>query len=245
MAPAFVGLVSSLLLLLQPDDLVLLQLVVVVALVVFGYLLAADANLLAYRLEGVALAGLQEVVLVVDMDRMEQRVLLMMTGIGGHELVVAFGMVVVVELVEFYQAYQLIGVIGIGGIAARLQPASPSLIVGLFQREETAVALVAHKESAVVFVALAGIAIGSEAFLRSIIVEIDRRSLPAMTLDAEVVVAALRQLAVAGTTLEDTLRQGDAGWYLVFQHLLDGQVAILVDIGLETGVPLHLLRLHE
>ena len=68
---AFVVLRGVLLLLLQPDDFTLLQLVVAVALVVAGYLLIRDAYLLANGAEGVATTGIEEIVLVVNLNGMQ------------------------------------------------------------------------------------------------------------------------------------------------------------------------------
>ena len=88
--------------LLQVDDVALAELVVLVALVVSSQLAPADAHLLGDALEGVALSGLQIVVLVEEMDGVEQA--LGVHGLVGaavlcHESVVALGSVVLVEAV--------------------------------------------------------------------------------------------------------------------------------------------------
>ena len=59
----------------------------------------------------------------------------------------------------------------------------------------------------------------------------------ASTLDAEVVVALARQLAVSGTTLQQPLGQRDAGRYLMTLHLLHGKGSILFDILIVAGIP--------
>ena len=58
--------------LFQIDDVALVQHGVLVALVVASQFAPADAHLLAYTLEGVAFAGIEIVILVEDMDRVQQ-----------------------------------------------------------------------------------------------------------------------------------------------------------------------------
>ena len=108
-------------LLLQIDDVALLQHVILVALVVLGKFFPADAHLLAQCSEGIAFAGIEIVVVVEQMDRVQQSLRihrLVGTAMVGHELVVALRLVIVEELVEFDNLYQLVGILRIGGIAA-------------------------------------------------------------------------------------------------------------------------------
>jgi hypothetical protein len=93
-----------------------------------------------------------------------------------------------------------------------------------------------------VIIALLSIVIRPETFLLGIIIVMDSTSHPSMTFDPEMVVTFLYQVTVARTALQNTLSQCDACGNLVLQHLLDGQIAVLVDIGLITLIPLHLLR---
>jgi hypothetical protein len=48
--------------------------------------------------------------------------------------------------------------------------------------------------------------------------------------DAEMVVAIHGQMAFAASALENALRDGDAGWNLVFFHLLHRHLGILRNI---------------
>ena len=63
---------------------------------------------------------------------------------------------------------------------------------------------------------------------------------PVVALDAEVVITLDGQVAQSGAALKEPLCQCDAGRDAVFDHLLDGQVLVLVDILLVLGVLLYL-----
>ena len=89
-----------------------------------------------------------------------------------------------------------------------------------------------------VFVALVGIVVGTETFTLGIVVVIGGATSPSMTLDAKVVVALAGELTPTRPRLEHSLGKGYAGWDMIFQHLLDGDVLILVNICLIGRIPL-------
>ena len=194
--------------LLQIDDVALVQHGVLVALVVASQFAPADAHLLAYALEGIAFAGIEIVILVEDMDRVQQSFgvyRLVGTAVGSHEAVVALGLVILVELVELYDLYQLAGILRIGGVAAGFQSASPSLVVVLREFEEACVAWLARQKLAVVFVAVSCVLVYAEAFAPGIIVVVLGWSRPVVTFDAEVVVALAYEVAPSCRTLKQSL----------------------------------------
>ena len=179
-----------------------------VALVVASQFAPADAHLLAYALEGVAFAGIEIVILVEDVDRVQQAFgvyRLVGTAVGSHEAVVALGLVILVELVELDDLYQLVGILRVGSIAAGFQSACPSLIVALREFEEACVAWLAGEELAVVFVAVSCVLVYAEAFATGIIVVVLGRSRPVVTFNAEVVVALAHQVAPSCRTLKQSL----------------------------------------
>ena len=88
--------------------------------------------------------------------------------------------------------------------------------------------------------AFAGRVVCPETFVLGIVVMVHGPSLPSVALYAEVVVAFPCQLAQPCSALEESLCQGDACRYAVFEHLLYGKVLILVDVVLVVLVPPHL-----
>lgn len=99
----------------------------------------------------------------------------------------------------------------IGSIACRFQSPRPTTVVISVEVEEPTVASSATKELAVVFVALLGIVVGTEAFAESVVVMVDGTSAPPVALYTEVVVALSGKLAIAGGTLQKSLGKSDAG----------------------------------
>lgn len=167
------------------------------------------------------------------------------TTVLSHKLVVSLRLVVLMQLVKFDDLDELVGVLWVGGIAALFQTSRPTLVVAGAEVEETGIARLASQELAVVFVALLGIAIYTEAFSTSVVIVILLRTHPrGMALDAEVVVALSHEVASSRSTLEESLCQGDAGRYAVSKHLLDGEILVLVDVCLIGLVPFH-LRTHR
>ena len=200
--------------LLQVDDVALLQHVVLVALVVSSQFSPADAHFLAQCLEGISLAGIEIVVVVEQVDRVEQPLTvdrLVGAAVACHEAVVALCLVVVEELVELDNLYQLVGILRIGGIAAGLQSSRPTLVVGLRELEQSGIAWLSCKKLAMVFVAVSCVTVYSEAFAPGIVVMILCRTGPVVAFDAEVVVALPHEVAPSGSTLKESLCKGDAG----------------------------------
>ena len=92
--------VGIFLLLLQVDNLARLENGIDIALVVFRKALGLDANLFGYGAIGVALACIEIIVLVVNLDGMQVGLRLRaFPGVLRHKLVVGFGAVEFVELV--------------------------------------------------------------------------------------------------------------------------------------------------
>ena len=194
--------------LFQIDDVALVQHGVLVALVVASQFAPADSHLLAYTLEGVAFTGIEIVILVEDMDRVQQTFgvyRLVGTAVGSHEAVVALGLVILVELVELYNLYQLAGILRVGGVAAGFQSASPSLVVVQREFEEACVAWLARQKLAVVFVAVSCVLVYAEAFAPGIIVVVLGWARPVVTFYAEVVVALAYEVAPSCRTLKQSL----------------------------------------
>ena len=89
-----------------------------------------------------------------------------------------------------------------------------------------------------VFVGIAGMAVGTEALIACIIVMPHGASAPvAAALDAEVVVTFACQCALSGAALQQSLCQGDAGRYLMFLHLLHGKRGIFFDVFHVASIP--------
>ena len=228
--------------LLQPDDLALFQLVALVALVILSQLAVADAHLVGNRAESVALARDDIVVLVKETDRMPHAARNMILRTVGHELVVVLGPVIFIEFIELDDLYQFAGVLGICGITCGLQSFGPALIVGLLQVKQRLVATAVDQEQRVILIRLIGRIVGTEALVALIIIMIAGAPRPSVTLDAEVVVGPAGEFAPPRPTLEGTLRQGDRGRNMILEHLLDGNVLILVEILLVGLVPFDLGR---
>ena len=93
-----------------------------------------------------------------------------------------------------------------------------------------------------VLIRLIGRIIGTETLVTLIIIVISSAPVPAVALDAEVIVPPDRQLTSAGATLKHALRQRYRGWYVVTLHLLDGDILILVEILLIRLVPCDLSK---
>ena len=107
--------------------------------IVLGKFLPTDAHFLSDALEGVSLPGVEIVVLVEDMDRVEQTLgvdRLVGAAMLSHKLVELLRLVVFMELVEFDDLYQLVGVLWIRGVATLLEPSCPSLVVGWVEGEK-------------------------------------------------------------------------------------------------------------
>ena len=91
-----------------------------------------------------------------------------------------------------------------------------------------------------VFITLPWRVVGSEAFVSGVVIVISLSPLPSMTFYAEMVVAISCKVAISCATLKYALSQSDTCRNTIFQHLLYGQVFILVEIVLIFSVPCHL-----
>ena len=146
--------------------------------------------------------------------------------------------VVLIQFIVLNNGYQAVGIRRVGSIAGLLQAARPTLIVRNLQFEKKSITCSPFQEIGMVFIRVFRIAISAETFIAGIVIMPHRPSAPvASTLDAEVVVALTRQLAVSGTTLQQPLGQRDAGRYLMTLHLLHGKGSILFDILIVAGIP--------
>ena len=146
--------------------------------------------------------------------------------------------IIFIEFIDLDNVYQTVCILRIGGIASRLQSAGPALVVGELQREERTVALSIDEEARMVLVALTRITVGAEAVVMPVVVLIDRRSRPpVMTLDAEVVVTFSSQFAPPCPTLQQSLRQRDAGRDAVVVHLFYGYGTPFVNVLLILCIP--------
>lgn len=113
----------------------------------------------------------------------------------------AFHRVVFIQLVVLDYFYKFLGVFGVGGISGTFQPVSPRLVVGYLVVEEKRIPL-AFEKFGVVVVRILGFVVAAEALAYGIVVLTHSASVPrTAALYAEVVVALLRQLALAGGTL--------------------------------------------
>ena len=119
--------------LLEINNVAWLYAVFPMALVVLGDGSIRDAHLLADLLERVALASHKIVVVVIYLDGVQTLSWqsFVLACVRGHKLVVACGVVKLVELVEFNYAYKLVGILRICGVATGFQPSCPSLIISL------------------------------------------------------------------------------------------------------------------
>lgn len=88
-----------------------------------------------------------------------------------------------------------------------------------------------------VLVGIFNLAISTKAFVFGVIIMVDLSAAPAVTFDAEMVVALTCQLAASCPTFEQALCQGDAGGDLMLLHLFDGQRGVLLDVVVVGCVP--------
>lgn len=80
-----------------------------------------------------------------------------------------------------------------------------------------------------VFVGLAGVFVGAEAFVAVVVVGVGFSAAPVSSaFDAEVVVGDAGQATAAGSAFEQALGEGDAGGDVVAFHLADCEGAIFV-----------------
>ena len=91
-----------------------------------------------------------------------------------------------------------------------------------------------------VFIAVSGILVNTEALAAGIVVVVLGRACPVVAFDAKMVVSLRCQDALASAALKESLRQSDAGWNMVAEHLFDGEVLVLVDVCLIRLIPFHL-----
>ena len=110
-------------------------------------------------------------------------------------------------------------------------------MIGSVQTEQASITRAVTKEFAVVLKALQSTVVCAETLAEFVVIMADGTSCPAMALDTEVVVALKNECAPPCPTLQQTLRQGDAGRYTILQHPLDGHVLVLVDISLINLIP--------
>lgn len=91
-----------------------------VSLVDAGQLSVRYAELFAYALEGISGPGFQIIVLIIYMYRVQRSATygrLVVAVVLAHEVVVALGAVVSVELIQLYDVYKLLGISRVGGIS--------------------------------------------------------------------------------------------------------------------------------
>ena len=81
-----------------------------------------------------------------------------------------------------------------------------------------------------ILVALVGIVVGTESFTLGIVVVIGGAACPSRAFDAEMVVALSGELAATRPRLKHALSKGNACGYVVFEHLFDSEILILVDV---------------
>ena len=82
-----------------------------------------------------------------------------------------------------------------------------------------------------VFVGLLGVLVRTETFVSFIIIMTDGLASPiTSTLDSEVVVRLASQCTLSGSRLQEPLRQCDAGGDVILLHLLNGYVAVFLDV---------------
>ena len=236
----FVGLLRLLVLLLEVDDVAGHEGVFLVEVVVFHQLLPADAELASEQAEGVSLAhdDVGQSVGQIDLMGVDEPGLLLHLLLPAAELPLAHALAVVfVEVVVLDEGDQAVGVGAVGGIAGLLQSLGPPLVVGDLQLEEEGIAPALLQELGVVFIGVLHLAVGAETLAARVVVVIDLASPPGVVaLDAEVVVAAPGQGAVARPALQQSLGEGDAGRDAVFVHLLHGQGGVLLDVAAVGGV---------
>lgn len=239
----FIAFLGTFGLFLQIDNIAFLQLGAPILLVGIGQFSSRDFNLTTYRLVGISLTRPKIVVVVVSVDGVQpslsncwraDSLLACCQEVGGRRA--CRRGVVHIELIALNKVDEVLGITGIGGIAAGLETVGPSLVVGVGKTEQRAITAAASKKLAVVFKTLKGRVVGAETFTVGIIVVGDGTAVPAMTLDAEVVVAPDGEVATASTAFEQTLGKGDAGRDAITVHLGDGKVFIFVYVCLKSCI---------
>ena len=103
-----------------------------VSFVVLSQFSPTDTHFLSDALEGFSLSGIQIIVVVEDVDRVQKSLCvdrLICATMFCHEFVVAFCLVIIMELVQFDNLYQFVGILRIGSIATLFQSSCPSFVV--------------------------------------------------------------------------------------------------------------------
>ena len=140
-------------------------------------------------------------------------------------------LVIFVQVIKLDDINQALGISRVGGISGFLQAPCPAFIVGDFQLEERSVTRTTCQKLGVIFIRLLGMLVGSETFATGIVVVTDGLSLPiASALDSEMVVRLAGKRALPCPRLQQALCQSNAGRDMVLLHLIDRQVAILLDV---------------
>ena len=138
--------------------------------------------------------------------------------------------IILIEFVGLDDIYQSCGVCRGSGVSTLLESFGPSLVVGDFQIEEPLVS-VAQQEARMILVGVLRIAINAEAVVLLVVILVHASPRPSTSaLDAEMVVSLSGQVASPRSALEQSLCQSDTCRYMVFLHLLDGHILVLVDV---------------
>ena len=117
---------------LQIDDISLVQDIVFVSFVVLSQLSPTDTLFRSDALEGFSLSGREIIVVIEDVDRVQKSLCvdrLICATMFCHEFVVAFCLVIIMELVQFDNLYQFVGILRIGSIATLFQSSCPSFVI--------------------------------------------------------------------------------------------------------------------
>ena len=140
-------------------------------------------------------------------------------------------LVVLIKIIKLDDAYQLLGITGIGGIAGFLQAPRPALVIGDLELEKRSITRTTDQKLRMVIVGLLGVLVCTETFVSFIIIMTDGLASPiTSTLDSEVVVRLASQCALSGSRLQLPLCQSDTGRDVILLHLLNGYVAVFLDV---------------
>lgn len=230
---------------LQIDHVALFEWEVHGGIVVFGQLGGSHVELFGQRVESVALLGYDVEQPVAEVSFVLESALLLFGGLVvlfvgcGIRLVEPGGVLLTIQsikLIYFHHLDQQIGIAPIGGIATALESRSPTSVVFPVEFEQGAIAWL-EQEFGMIFVRFASGRVAAEAFVRGIVGTIGALARPGfVAFDAEVIVVYAGQRAGPGAGLHQSLRDGDAGRYIVTAHLPDGLIGILLHVSLVCAV---------
>jgi len=121
-------------------------------------------------------------------------------------------------------------IVGVGGVAGGFQSVRPAHIIIGIQQEEGLIAWTIHQEKGMILIGFASVTVFAEALVLLVVVVVNRRTVPAVTLNAKVIIGLCGESASAGARLEESLCEDDTGRNTVRALLAYSNFVILLNI---------------